>query len=185
MGVVSALAGLGTALRDAGSLAEVFVGNKADLDSDEHAEFIAALEQLSAEFSQPQSNWFDSLINGLNRLPRPSLALGTLGLFVFAMVDPVGFASRMQGLQLVPDPLWWLLGAIVSFYFGARELHYFRSARPGIRLDDIIRVNDLREQIETIRPDPQEVALPTPRSQPTDPNYNAAVEEWRALQSRT
>jgi hypothetical protein len=27
----------------------------------------------------------------------------------------------------VPEPLWWLLGAIVSFYFGARELHYLRS----------------------------------------------------------
>jgi hypothetical protein len=23
--------------------------------------------------------------------------------------------------------LWWLLGAIVAFYFGARETHYFRT----------------------------------------------------------
>ena len=30
------------------------------------------------------------------------------------------------GLALVPEPLWWLLGAIVSFYFGAREAHYIR-----------------------------------------------------------
>ncbi|WP_422385854.1 3TM-type holin [Paracoccus tegillarcae] len=35
-------------------------------------------------------------------------------------------------LSLVPEPLWWLLGAIVSFYFGAREAHYFRN-RDGIR----------------------------------------------------
>jgi Holin of 3TMs, for gene-transfer release len=27
----------------------------------------------------------------------------------------------------VPEPLWWLLGAIVGFYFGAREAHYFRT----------------------------------------------------------
>jgi hypothetical protein len=27
----------------------------------------------------------------------------------------------MQGIPLVPDPLWWLMGAIVSFYFGARH----------------------------------------------------------------
>lgn len=65
-------------------------------------------------------------INGLNRLPRPMLALGTLGLFIFAMVDPEAFGARMVGLDAVPEPLWWLLGAIVSFYFGARELHYFR-----------------------------------------------------------
>lgn len=32
----------------------------------------------------------------------------------------------MDGLALVPEPLWWLMGAIVSFYFGSREAHYFR-----------------------------------------------------------
>jgi hypothetical protein len=59
------------------------------------------------------------------------LALGTIGLFVFAMVDPVAFSHRMVGLEAVPEPLWWLLGAIVSFYFGAREMHYLRQPRPG------------------------------------------------------
>ena len=43
------------------------------------------------------------------------------------MVDPVAFASRMVGLNAVPEPLWWLLGAIVAFYFGARETYYFRN----------------------------------------------------------
>ena len=41
----------------------------------------------------------------------------------------------MQNLNLVPEPLWWLLGAIISFYFGAREAHYFRT-RPVIRAAD-------------------------------------------------
>ncbi len=58
---------------------------------------------------------------GINRLPRPALALGTLGLFLAAMIDPIWFAARMQGIALVPEPLWWLLGVIVSFYFGARH----------------------------------------------------------------
>jgi hypothetical protein len=48
------------------------------------------------------------------------MALGTIGLFVFAMADPQAFAARMVGLAEVPEPLWWLLGAIVGFYFGAR-----------------------------------------------------------------
>ena len=64
---------------------------------------------------------FDRFTDGLNRLPRPFLALGTLGLFVSAMVDPIWFSERMQGVALVPEPLWWLLGVIVSFYFGARH----------------------------------------------------------------
>ncbi|WP_039019121.1 holin family protein [Halocynthiibacter namhaensis] len=81
----------------------------------------AALTQYGAEFAHPQKGMFDRFMDGVNRLPRPALALGTLGLFVSAMVDPLWFGVRMQGLALVPEPLWWLLGAIVSFYFGARH----------------------------------------------------------------
>ena len=81
----------------------------------------AALGQFAAEFARPRRGLFDRAVDALNRLPRPALALGTLGLFVAAMVDPVWFAARMQGIQLVPEPLWWLMGAIVSFYFGARS----------------------------------------------------------------
>jgi hypothetical protein len=30
----------------------------------------------------------------------------------------------------VPEPLWWLLGAVVAFYFGAREAHHLRDTAP-------------------------------------------------------
>jgi Holin of 3TMs, for gene-transfer release len=90
-------------------------------------------------------------VNGLNRLPRPALAFGTIGLFVYAMVDPVAFAQRMVGLNAVPEPLWWLLGAIVAFYFGARETHYFRNR-----------------------------AVVSPyAAQGAEPEENAALEAWR------
>ncbi|MCP3969046.1 MAG: carboxylesterase [Rhodobacteraceae bacterium] len=81
----------------------------------------ATLQQFAAEFAHPRKGWFDRFIDGLNRVPRPAMALGVLGLMVAAMTDPIWFASRMQGIALVPEPLWWLLGAIVSFYFGARH----------------------------------------------------------------
>lgn len=80
----------------------------------------AALAQFSSEFGLSDRGGFDRFIDGMNRLPRPLLALGTIGLFVAAMIDPIWFASRMEGVALVPEPLWWLMGAIVSFYFGAR-----------------------------------------------------------------
>ncbi|MBV7379289.1 holin family protein [Maritimibacter dapengensis] len=81
----------------------------------------AALGQFASEFQVERKSVWDRFIDGVNRIPRPALALGTLGLFVSAMVDPVWFAARMNGIALVPEPLWWLLGAIVSFYFGARH----------------------------------------------------------------
>lgn len=101
--------------------AQVFRVN-ADANDARQAEIqSAALAQLAAEFQRPRAGLYDRFIDGLNRIPRPAMALGTLALFVSAMSDPVWFAERMQGIALVPEPLWWLLGAIVSFYFGARH----------------------------------------------------------------
>ena len=133
MGVIGKLIGgpaAVSALGDAAKgMAEVFVPSatrRMELSAEAQ---MAALEQLGDEFGNPSVGWFDRLVNGVNRLPRPFLAFGTIGLFIYAMVDPVQFARRMVGLNAVPEPLWWLLGAVVAFYFGAREAHYFR-ARP-------------------------------------------------------
>jgi len=100
--------------------AEVFRENaEAGAARDLHRQ-AAALQQFAAEF-QPRRGLFDAVIDGLNRLPRPLLALGTIGLMVSAMVNPAWFGERMLGLALVPEALWWLMGAVVSFYFGARH----------------------------------------------------------------
>lgn len=76
---------------------------------------------------------YDRYVDALNRLPRPVLMVLTVGLFAYAVMDPAGFAARMAALAKVPEPLWWMQGAVVTFYFGAREAHYHRqgqSARP-------------------------------------------------------
>ncbi|WP_299353213.1 holin family protein [uncultured Shimia sp.] len=82
---------------------------------------LAAMAAHGAEFYPAQRGLFDRVMDAVNRLPRPMMALGCLGLVISAMVDPVWFAARMAGIALVPEPLWWLLGVIVSFYFGARH----------------------------------------------------------------
>lgn len=138
MGLINSILGLGQSAGKIGGaveqVVEVFVPNKTKESRQQHQEFTASLEQYSAEFQQPPSGPFDRFVNALNRLPRPVLALGTVGLFVYAMFDPDGFTLRMQGLAYVPDPLWWLLGAVVSFYFGARELHYLRGGRTAMNI---------------------------------------------------
>jgi hypothetical protein len=128
---------------------------------------MAALQEMGAEFGQPAFGWFDRFVNGLNRLPRPALAFGTIGLFVYAMMDPFEFARRMVGLNAVPEPLWWLLGAVVAFYFGARETHYFRN-RPVV--------------MPFAAPDAGSGSAAAPDAEPTgraasDPN--PALQDWR------
>ena len=127
IGGTAAATALGNAAR---GMAEVFTPSATrQMELSAEAQ-MAALRQLGAEYIDPGCGWFDRMVNGLNRLPRLFLAFGTLGLFTYAMVDPESFGRRMVGLNLVPDPLWWLLGAVVGFYFGAREAHYFRRVGP-------------------------------------------------------
>jgi holin (3TMs family) len=185
MGMIGSILGAGGVTRAAeavGGVAEVLVGNRAARDAAASQQVLAAVNQFGAEFGTANGR-FDGFVNGLNRLPRPMLALGTLGLFVYAMAEPAGFSTRMQGLALVPEPLWWLLGAIVSFYFGARELHHQRTralALPRIAAGLVPRAAPAAAP----EPTAAAVAPATPSATPasaSDPDRNAAVEEWRRL----
>lgn len=168
MGLISRLIGGPSATSALGQaatgVAEVFVPNATKAMQAAEEAYLAALGEYGAEFQYARAGSFDRFVNGLNRLPRPMLALGTLGLFVYAMADPDGFSRRMIGLDHVPEPLWWLLAAIVGFYFGARETHYLRT-RPKRRGGAL----------------PGLVARPEPdlRPQPA-PAANPALAEWRA-----
>ena len=126
MAVIGALGGLTALAQTVENISEVFAGNAAAREAAD-AEFRAEiLRSYAAEFTHSGSTGFDRAINRLNRLPRPLMALPVIGKFAFAMIDPVAFAARMTGLAAIPEPLWWLLGAVVSFYFGAREMYYAR-----------------------------------------------------------
>lgn len=130
MGMIGALGGLRALGDTAAHLGEVFIGDQSAQAEADAAFRAAVLAAYASEFQYGGQSAFDRAVNGLNRLPRPILALSVIGLFAFAMIDPQAFAARMQGLAFVPEPLWWLMGAVVSFYFGARELHH-RRARPA------------------------------------------------------
>ena len=115
-----------------------------------------SLSQFAAEFALPRRGVFDRVIDGVNRLPRPALALGTVWMFVWAMRDPQSFAEAMVGLAAVPEPLWWLMGAIVSFYFGAR--HQVKAQEFQTRM----------------------IAAAVAPAQTAVPGDNAALMEWQA-----
>ena len=159
-----------------------------------------AMRQHGSEVQRSDKGRFDRFMDGVNRLPRPLLALGTLGLFVSAMVSPLWFSERMQGIALVPEPLWWLLGVIVSFYFGARhqvksqqfqrEIAQSVAAAPAV-LENIREIRAL--QAETSEADTpttdapksdapgvadtaQDAPLQLKTIEPTD---NPALDDWR------
>lgn len=148
----------------------------------------SAMQQFGNEFVLERKGGFDRFMDGVNRLPRPALALGTLALFGAAMVDPLWFAARMQGIALVPEPLWWLLGVIVSFYFGAR--HQVKSqdfqrdiaasmARAPVAMTNIAALEQMRAETPG-------VANPGTDAQvnvaAVFPEQNRALEDWKSGQ---
>ena len=164
---------------------EVFREN-VEADSQRGAQVkMQAMREYGQEFAIPRQGWFDRFMDGVNRLPRPALALGTLGLFVAAMIDPLWFSQRMQGIALVPEPMWWLLGVIVSFYFGAR--HQVKSQKfqreivgtmahvPQV-MHNIKALKELRAESVGVADSGSDVRLSLAS---ITPDANAALEAWR------
>lgn len=146
-----------------------------------------SMRQYGDEFRVARQGGFDRFMDGLNRFPRPMMALGTLGLFVSAMVAPLWFSERMQGIALVPEPLWWLLGVIVSFYFGARHQVKAQQFQREI-VGTMARVPQVLDNIKAIRElrfDDKDAAETGPDAElavaSIIPGENAALDMWRKL----
>ncbi|GGB93544.1 hypothetical protein GCM10011352_19490 [Marinobacterium zhoushanense] len=109
-------------------VAEVFVENRENRGQRLHEQQLAdverdraSLEQFSAEFhNRLHRTWWDSLVDGLNRLPRPLLTVAVLSFFVLAPIDPERFLLIAKSFELMPPGYWALLSVIISFYFGGR-----------------------------------------------------------------
>jgi len=177
MGVMNGVMGvlLGNGVNVVKDAAEVFRVNAENADARDVELQRAVLEEFAHEFAMPRRNWFDTLVDGMNRLPRPLLALGTVFLAALAMIDPIWFASRMQGIALMPEPLWWLLGAIISFYFGARYQakgqEFQRSIAETMAMAPVVARNleslkRLEDRLDAF-------------DEPNPPEANPALADWR------
>jgi hypothetical protein len=203
MGVVQVLAQLlfGNGQNVVKETAEVFMENTENGSIRSASLRAAAMDQFAKEFAVARMGRFDRFMDGLNRVPRPLMAFGTIGLCVTAMVNPIWFAARMQGIALIPEPLWWLMGAIVSFYFGARYQvkgqDFQRSIAATVAQAPIVTANirtlEALKALEagaevTSRPNGQSSYAPGPRleqSFPEVPGFDAenpALAAWRTTQ---
>ena len=82
---------------------------------------------------------------------------------------------------MVPEPLWWLLGAIISFYFGARHQAKGQEFQRSIA-ETVSRAGDVTNNIAALN------ALNAGASQgPRDETAaaaNPALEDWRQANER-
>jgi hypothetical protein len=185
MGWLNVIPGL---FRPAKEMIEVFKPNAEGEAQRGHAERLAlsaqdlaSLEQFAGEF-QPRTNptWWDSFIDGLNRVPRPLITLGVLAFFVLAPIDPLRFAQIARAYELMPDGFWALLSIIVAFYFGGRmQLKRQDMAIKGGALEVAREVLALQRAAR--EHDPMQGAEPVPEDTPAEPvgSSNRVIEAWK------
>lgn len=118
----------------------------ADMDT---RALISAQSQFAREFHAPR-NWFDSIINGLNRLPRPFMAFGAIALLIGPFIDPIEYSASIAALGLIPEYLWGIIGGVFAFYFGAR--HWENKRRTQVTLDHAKGVMDHMQKIRELKP---------------------------------
>lgn len=104
-----------------GNLWKVVFGNREQRDAQSHEQQAAIYQQFAAEFGpRERRTWWDSLIDGVNRLPRPLMTFGTIWIFWYAASDPAGFSEVAAALALVPYEGWVLLWMVSGFWFGTK-----------------------------------------------------------------
>ena len=100
------------------------------------------------------------------------------------MVNPIWFASRMQGIALVPEPLWWLMGAIVSFYFGARSQAKGQEFQRSIA-ETAIRASEVTARLKALDAlNSGAAAIEADASESAILADNPALDEWGAAHGR-
>ena len=111
-----------------GGAIERYQQGKAAKEENRHAQEMGTLNQFAAEFGHGRT-WFDSMIDGINRLPRPTI-VAMVGFYILlSWRDPQQFAVINGGLETIPEAMWYIVGIVISFFFGARELQLGRKAK--------------------------------------------------------
>jgi hypothetical protein len=145
----------------------------------------AVMSQFAAEFSQPRKGWFDQLVDGLNRLPRPLMTFGVFVILMLPVYDIVLATEVFTAWSIIPGPVWAVFGVIVTFFFGGRmqtqDIDFSRGmAGAAVALPQVL------EQLQAVRAmtdrTPQVASTDTDAAatiEVVQPSDNPAISAWR------
>jgi uncharacterized membrane protein YgcG len=169
------------------SIIKTTTGDRTQEEANTHSEQDSATQAFAAEVAaQARTNrtWWDSFIDGLNRLPRPLMVFSVLGLFVYCFADPAGFSVRMQAFALVPEWLALVLAQVILLYFGGRMFENWPGKLSG---PTKVQVQEVMASMRELRQLQKDEAPPAPipeaeyqaaMKDTSRPLPNRVIEEW-------
>jgi len=161
-----------------GVIGKVF-GSKNDRDRYKHQSDMMVHNQYAAEFRHRENRtWWDSLVDGLNRLPRPVMVFLTISYFLLSYFDTVEFQKVNVALDTVPSSMWYVLSAIIGFYFAARELHKNRDKKMALSDEQFEQVVKRQQALDALKPIMNEKDFQAEMADTNKPMSNAAIAEW-------
>lgn len=168
----------GAGLEPVNKIIRTVAGDKAEREEYAADENIAAKTQFAAEFQNyTYRTWWDSLMDGMNRLPRPLIVFSVLYMFFMAYNDPAKFSVVMAALALVPQPLWDMLYLIIGFYLPSRVLEKLPAFQP-ITTKKAKEIRDAAKDVIELKLALEKKAIATARA-----SGNPSIAEWKKNQT--
>ena len=155
------------------NLAKTFLGSRESRDTADADHTTMFLRGVANEL-QPRVDrtWWDSLIDGLNRIPRPAITGGVIYIFYFCLTSPVEFALAVQTLQLMPTPGWMLIGTVIGFWFTGKMIDGIAKRPRPIDPKALVEIIKARKEYEDSQP-----AVVTVAPQPDSDSIFASIRE--------
>lgn len=158
-------------------------GDQSARDAQRSNENIATYAQYASEFQVQNRTWFDSLIDGINRLPRPTITAMVIYYFVEAVRDPIQFQKINISLDTIPENMWMIAFSIISFFFVAREIQKGRDKKMALSKAEFDERMRQTKELDRMQDDGlSEEKYQAELDDTSKPMSNAAIMEWNARQ---
>jgi hypothetical protein len=160
-------------------------GSKQERDQQNHEQNNAILGQFASEFRKIQNRtWWDSLWDGLNRMPRPVIVTSVIGYFYLAYLNPVEFQVLNLALEGVPEHMWILMGTIAVFYFGSRHIESKNKHKMALSKKDFDEMQRRMAEVRATKPiEPKD--FKAEMKDEDKPLSNKAIEEWNRRRKKS
>lgn len=133
--------GVAKPIRD---IAGTFVAPKDTRALNDHEYKLAVLSQFQAYTTSEKGSWFERFVGGLNALPRPVMALGTIALIGYAIFNPIQATAAFGALETIPTELWGMFGIVVTFYMGGRlQIKSLNAKEKAQRIENMEKTSNL------------------------------------------
>ncbi len=102
-------------------------GKEMSVDPDEYERMLDSIpDEIRKETGlYIKKHWWDRIIDGINRLPRPLFSFGLFTLFFIGAVAPEIFNKIMISYSAAPSMFWVIAITIITSWFGGRIVREF------------------------------------------------------------